>query len=150
MPKNRNHTGRQSSSPWQEPRKVTKPEACSQVHAQGSNARAHNQTNNLQGKRLCKRRAGSGHLGQRLAPNDLGEVDETSPPVASSREGDNSTKPELNHAQRTKRGTGAYGNPGPVPSSKKSASSSGEDKEDTGSSSADSVQIKSALSPDVH
>ena len=63
MPKNGNHTGQQSSSPRQEPRKVTKPEARSQVPAQGSNTRAHNQTHNLKGKRLSKKRAGSGHLG---------------------------------------------------------------------------------------
>ena len=54
---------------------------------------------NLKGKRLRKNRARGGHLGQRLAPNDLGEVGETSPQVASSREGVNSTKPELNHVR---------------------------------------------------
>ena len=104
---------------------------------------------NHTGQQSSKRRAGSGHRGQRLAPNDLGGVGETSPPVASSREGDNSTKPELNHVQSTTRGTDAYGNPVPVPSSKQSTSRSGEDTEDAGSSSAESVQIKSASSSDV-
>ena len=38
---------------------------------------------------------------QRLAPNDLGGVGETSPREAPSKEGDTSTKSELNHIQST-------------------------------------------------
>ena len=86
----------------------------------------------------------SGHLGQRLAPNDLGEVGETSPHVALYREGVNSTKPELNHVQSTTRGTQVDGNHVPVSSSTKSISSPGKDNEDAGSGSAAAVQIKSA------
>ena len=104
---------------------------------------------NHTGQQSSKKRAGSGHWGQRLAPNDLGGVGETSPPVASSREGDNSAKPELNHVQSTTRGTNAYGNPVPVPSNKESIASPGKDNEDAGSSSAESVQIKSASNSDV-
>ena len=48
-----------------------------------------------------------------------------------------------------KGGASAHGNPVPVPSSKESAWSSGEDKEVAGSSSAESVQTKSASSLDV-
>ena len=68
--------------------------------------------------------------------------------VASSREGDNSNKPEL--VQSTTRGTNAYGNSVPVPSSKESIASPGEHDEDAGSSSAESVLIKSASSSDVY
>ena len=63
---------------------------------------------NHTGQQSSKKRAGSGDWGQRLAPDDLGVVGETSPPVASCREGDNSTKPELNHVHGTTRGTNAY------------------------------------------
>ena len=69
---------------------------------------------------------------------------------ASSREGDNSTKPELNDVQSTTRGTNAHGNPVPVSFSKKSIASPGKDNEDAGSSSAESVHIKSASDSDSH
>ena len=50
----REHTRQQSSSPRQEPKKLTKPETRAQVPAKGSNTRARNQTHNLEGKRLRK------------------------------------------------------------------------------------------------
>ena len=71
---------------------------------------------NHTGQQSSKKKAGGGRRRQRLAPNDLRGVGETSPPVSPPKEGDNSIKPELNHAQSTTRGTNAYGNPVPVPS----------------------------------
>ena len=117
MPKNGNHTGQQSSSPRQEPRKATKPEPVRKyLHMVAIPGPMIKRTTS-KAKRLGKTRAGSGHLGQRVAPNDLGaEVGEASPQVASSGEGVNSTEPELNRVQRTRRGTSAYGTPVPVPS----------------------------------
>ena len=85
---------------------------------------------NHTGQQSSKERAGSGHLRQRLAPNDLGGVGETSPQVSPSKEGENSTKPELNRVQSTTRGTKANGNPVPVPSNKESIASPGEDYDD--------------------
>ena len=94
---------------------------------------------NHTGQQSSKERAGSGHLGQRLAPKDLAGVGETAPNVASSGEGDNSAKPELNHVQSTTRATNACGNHVPVPSNKESVASPGKYNKDAGSSSAEPV-----------
>ena len=95
---------------------------------------------NHTGQQSSKEKAGSGHRRQRLAPNDLGGVGETSPPVSPPKEGDNSTKPELNHVQSTTV---------PVFAKEKSVRSSGKDNNDAGSSSADSVRIQSASNSDI-
>ena len=63
-----------------------------------------------------------------------------SPPVSPPKEGDNSTKPELNHVQSTAV---------PVPAKEKSVWSPGKDNNDAGSSSADSVRIQAASSSDI-
>ena len=89
---------------------------------------------NHTGQQSSKEKAGSGHRRQRLTPNDLGGVGGTSPPVSPSKEGDNSTKPELNHVQSTTV---------PVPANEESVGSPGkdDDDDDAGSSSADSVRL---------
>ena len=107
-------------------------------------------------------RAWSGRAGQRLAPNVLGGVGEASPCDSPSKEGDTSTKPELNHVESTTWKTSSYGDPDPGPlhqnhttkKSKKSSSKEGEDTEDTGPSQAESISIgqnqsESALSSDL-
>ena len=44
----------------------------------------------------------TGHMGQRLAPDDIGGDGETSPHVPSPKEGDNSIQTELYHVQSTR------------------------------------------------
>ena len=61
----------------------------------GNTTRAHNQTHSLNGRPRGKRITGSGHVGQRRAPNGLEEAGGTSPRVASSTEGGSSTNPLL-------------------------------------------------------
>ena len=75
-----------------------------------------------------------------MAPNDLGGVGETSPPVSLSKQGDNLTKAELNHVQSTTV---------PVLANEESVGSPGKDNNAAGSSSADSVRIRSTSSSDI-
>ena len=56
---------------------------------------------------------------QRMEPNDLGGVGETSPHTAPSKGVDTSTKPELNHAQSTTRESSAHGKPDLRPQTQK-------------------------------
>ena len=44
----------------------------------------------------------TGHMGQRLAPDDIGGDGETSPHVPSPKEGENSIQTELYHVQSTR------------------------------------------------
>ena len=62
---------------------------------EATNTRAHNQTHSLKSKVLNREGSGNGRTGQRLAPDDLGGVGEASPHYSPSKEGGNSTEPEL-------------------------------------------------------
>ena len=52
-------------------------------------------------------------MGHQLAPSDLGGDDETSPHDSPTKEGDDSSAPELNHVPSTTSETSVYGDPDP-------------------------------------
>ena len=51
---------------------------------------------------VCVFEIRTGHMGQRLAPDDIGGDGETSPHVPSPKEGENSIQTELYHVQSTR------------------------------------------------
>ena len=144
VPQNRNHTEHQNTSPQHGPNNWTwgiQTSTCTRQQYQ-----VHNQTHSFKSEVLSRKGSGNGRVGQRLASHDLGGVGVMSPSHYPSKEGDNSTKPELNRVQSTTWETSPHGDSGSGPANqnhkakkpKKSSSKEGEDTDDTGSSLAES------------
>ena len=110
---NGNHTRQQSKSPQHGPKQAIELGASEQVPARGSDAWAHDETHGLKSKVLGRKGFGNGCVGKQLVPDDLGGVGEASPRNYVPKEGDNLTKPELNHVQSTTWETSSYGDPDP-------------------------------------